>query len=175
MTVPWYYAPGALSAFTVGMACVQRSMRLAFAATVLLADWALATLLAHITGTQYDWAWLALIDCLAAWVLVIPHRRMEAILSVSYAIEMLVHVSYGIEATFFLKPGDAWGTWHAQSRDWLILFVIACSQALFLVFWGLSNGGRRRNSLYRHIFPARLGAAAEGHSSRLLSDRGAGE
>lgn len=175
MTVPWYYAPGALSALALGMACMTRSRRLGFSAGVLLSDWGFATLLAGLTGTQYDWAWLALIDCLAAWVLVIPHRRMEAVLSVSYAIEMLVHISYGIEATFFLRPSDAWGTWHAQSRDWTILFVIACLQALLLVFWGLSNGGRRRSRLYRHIFPSRLGRAAEGYQGALLSDRGASE
>lgn len=167
--LPWYFAPAYLAALALLAGAALRDRRMILAASILLGDWYAATMLADATGSQFEWAWLGLIDSAAAWLLVLSHRRMEAVLSGSYAVEVLIHISYGINKVFF---GGAALT--AQVRDWWILFSIACLQAVFLMVWRVSGGGgSRRGRSYRDLYPVRLGNPAQGHRDNVRrSDQG---
>lgn len=149
MTLHWFFAPFYASTVLLLVGLLMRDWRGTFAASVLLADWAAATWIANVTGTQFQWSYLTLVDCAAAWLLVIPHRRMEAILAGTFVLEVIAHIAYGAHVVFSDAQGDA------ETYYWWTLFSIACGQCVFLG-WGIINGGGRK---HRKDHRARVGVS----------------
>jgi hypothetical protein len=137
VTLHWYFAPLYMSVVLLLVGMLKRDWRGTFAASILIADWCVCTYVASVTGSQDQWAWLAIIDASAAWLLIMPYTRREAILASTFILEVSAHLGYGLHMVSSERHGDA------AVIYWWTLFTVACAQCVFLG-WGLYNGGGRR-------------------------------
>ena len=115
-------------------AIVARSVRSFRMVFILFADWMACTHLAHVLGSQTEWIWLAVIDGIAASLLLTCRRRMEAALAVSFIGEVVVHLAYGFHDIFHIQAV------RADFFHWWITFGVAWGQAISIVAWGCWNG-----------------------------------
>lgn len=166
MSLPyWLILPWVL-AVLCGAAMLLRDLRTATAAAILLGDWYACTSVARWTGSQFEWAWLATIDCIAALLFIFPHRRLEAVIALSLGTEVLIHIAYGVHD---LTQGY---TLPAAKLNWWSTFAIAWGQAI-LVVGSSVYGGRKRSRFDRRSVGSlsdRLEGAA--YSKRHREPRG---
>lgn len=131
--MPWYFAPAYMSVVLMFSGLLLRDWRGTLAASVILADWAICTELAGVMGSQFEWSFMALTDCAAAWVLMLAAGRREMVIAGMFALQVIAHLSFAM-----VQHGDA-EKWYY----WWALFWISCGQCAFLG-WGLFNGGGKK-------------------------------
>ncbi|MET0364505.1 MAG: hypothetical protein ABW169_07605, partial [Sphingobium sp.] len=100
---------------------------------VLFANWAVNTAGATLSGTQFNWAAMAAADYVSALlILVVRTNRWGLVIVVTYAVQMIAHVAFGLSSQ---------GPW-PQYRYWYVLSYTAWAQAFLLLAWAGLDGGR---------------------------------
>jgi hypothetical protein len=101
-----------------------RNGRMAWTAGMLLANWGANTWIAHISGTQFNWAAMALVDYLtAALILCGPLTRWQIVVVCLYAYELVAHAAYAWAGP---SPWSDYYYWHALSKGaWAQAWVVA--------------------------------------------------
>ncbi len=155
----WMILPYFLG-FVLFGAIVLREFRTFRAALILFGDWTACTFLASAAGSQTEWIGLAIIDGLAALLLLRCRRRMEAVLALSLVAEVVLHLAYGWHEMIHLTARAA------DYYHWWMTFYVAWGQAIGLVAWGIANGGKRYSAVDRVRIPVRDGIPASSLGSR---------
>jgi hypothetical protein len=93
-------------------------------AAVIILNWIAGYVFNETFGTFTPWIWSTIIDVLAASIILLPIAgRWQAVLAVSYILQIVCHFVYGI---------NFWG----QHQYWAVLTFIAWGQLLILGVWG---------------------------------------
>jgi hypothetical protein len=140
--------------FVLFGAIVLREFRTFRAALILFGDWAACTFLATVAGSQTEWIGLAVIDGLAALLLLRCRRRMEAVLALSLVAEVVLHLSFGWHEVIHITA------YAADYYHWWATFYVAWGQAIGLVAWGITHGGKRYTAPDRVLSPVRDGISS---------------
>lgn len=120
------------------------------ASAVLLVNWAVNTAGVHALGADFPWGFFLSADYVSG-VFAIAGLRMlcgkftigGVAIGLSYALECIVHASFGYSDQ---------GAW-AQYRYWWTLYYIALGQALFILGWGIYELARNRAGTWRRLSP----------------------
>lgn len=140
-------------------ACFIRSADLTWAAFVLLADWAVCTFAAWLAGDQFIWPVLAAIDYTAALLLIVARpSRISALLAMSYVLQGMAHVVFGLGPQGALQRYEYWWTLHD----------IAWGQAWAVMIGGVWTGGKMARRLRDNLrgLPDRGHRLGIGHTGR---------
>lgn len=122
--VPLWAALAGLLLFAV----VMRNKCMAWAALCLLANWIANTLLANLSGSQFNWLAMGVVDYITAIAIICsPITRWQIIVTGLYALELIAHASFA-----FTDEGL-----NAQIKYWWALHYLAWAQALTVAGWGL--------------------------------------
>jgi hypothetical protein len=139
------------------IAVAMRQKAMAWTAFCLLANWGLNTALARLTGTQFNWLAMGVVDYVTAIaILTPPLSRWQILIVATYALELIAH------AAFAFTDGGL----RAQIRYWWTMHYVCWGQAMIVAGW---EGGRAyqvaRDRLRRgrglflvSPLPARMGA-----------------
>lgn len=107
------------------VATALRQWRCAVVSLVLLMNWTINTLFVQLSGDNYPWLVFATVDYCAAMILVPITRSWQRIVPVSYALELLMHVAYGVSNQEL----------HEQYYCWWSLNYTAWGQICFVALW----------------------------------------
>jgi hypothetical protein len=140
----------ALSIIVLGSILI-REWRLTWTAALLLANWGLNTWVAQVSHTQFNWAAMALVDYVAAaLILCIPLTRWQIIVACLYAYELIAHAA---RAWVGASPWSDYYYWYALHYGaWAQLWVVA----IWLGYDGAGRLWRRLGADRRARFAAAL-------------------
>jgi hypothetical protein len=108
----------------LAVAAMLRNGRMAWTAGLLLANWGINTWIAHVSGTQFNWAAMGLVDYFtAALILCVPLTRWQIMVACLYAYELVAHAAY---AWVGPSPRSDYYYWYALSYGaWAQAWVVA--------------------------------------------------
>lgn len=153
-----------LAALTLA-ALVLRDERVIRASVVLLADWALLTVICDVSGDGLPWKASLAVDWLAALAILLPGTgRIGALIGLSYGVEIIAHMAFGLSPKGYPQ----------QLAYWWVLHWGAWTQAWLLLAWELGGGGRRVVDAVRRrrgVFRVSHGAAPAHFLDRGASGR----
>jgi hypothetical protein len=125
----------------------------------LLANWIINTVMVRSTGDASTWGVFLTVDYLSGIFILLALPLLcgrftagAIVIALSYALECVVHASYG------LSDHGAW----AAYRYWWTTFYIALAQMLFVVGWGLFEIARRFYRARRGVAPDVVGVSGRG-------------
>ncbi len=119
-----------------------------FSSVTLLGNWAANTIAADVLGSQFEWPLTASIDWASALFLAFACvGRMRLLIVMSYALQMIAHVSYGV--------AGVWGLvgLRVDQAYWDGLFMIAILQALLVGVWIVGGHHSRHRLRLRRALP----------------------
>lgn len=151
---PFFISLLALCTFTA----LLRDVRMAGTAAILLANWALCTVVVTQTGDNYPWTWFFAVDYLAAFTILTLLGRptmWQASVGTIYAAELICHAARGL----YLHSAAAlyYGYYFLKWASWAQVGVVAG--------WGVYELARGRGMFGRGASSARAGNASN-HRSR---------
>jgi hypothetical protein len=108
----------------LGFALALRNWRMAWTAALLLGNWGVNTWIAHVSGTQFNWAAMGLVDYLtAALILGARLTRWQIMVACLFAFQLVAHAAYAWSGS---SPWSDYYYWHALSKlAWLQAFAVA--------------------------------------------------
>lgn len=134
----------AVLAGVLGVAFVLRNWRMAWTAGLLLGNWGINTWIAHVSGTQFNWAAMGLVDYLtAALILSARLTRWQIMVACLFAFQLVAHAAYAWAGS---NPWSDYYYWHALSKlAWLQAFAVAGwgGHDIVRIVWGRLGADRR--------------------------------
>jgi hypothetical protein len=111
-----------------------RGWRISMTAALLLGNWSVNTWIAHVSGTQYNWAAMASIDFTTATLLLSTDiKRWQIIIVGIYAYELVAHAARAWVGV------SAWSDYYY----WYSLHYGAWAQLWVVITWGGYDLGKR--------------------------------
>lgn len=136
VALPWYYAPGYMSGALLAWCLFRGHYRYALTAGLLFQVWLLCFAICQITGGPIDWPYLIAIDMSAAAALVWMGELGEALVGLTFVVEVVIHCAYGWTS----YNGTA--TPYADYAYWWATFYIACTQCVIVAGACINGGGK---------------------------------
>jgi hypothetical protein len=129
------------------LAITRRDVILTRCAAAVVGNWAVNTFYVTVSGEFTPWPLFIMTDMLAALVILKrPAAKMQALLGVSYLMQIAIHTGYAmVQAARGVPPDDV----QMMYLDWLD--IVGYGQLFILGTWGIGHGRGRRIAAFFHI------------------------